>query len=1151
MKFITLLALHVSLLATDADWPTWRHDALRSGATAHALPEQLSLEWSRDLGKPDPAFDYHFRLCADEANEPVVAGGILFVPSNTTDGVTAYDIGSGALKWRFVTEGPVRFAPAVWEQMVFFGSDDGRVYAVDAITGDLKWKTRAAPEDRADYRMLVNDRLCSRWPVRGGVVLQNGVVYAGCGLWPSEGVFLTALDAATGSVKWRNSEIAQIDDGLQQHGKPADIGLPPHGYLAMIGGKVAMPSGRALAAFCDPANGKLDPYAGYWTKYYPVPRGSWALAGHERYWFQGGALMGTSAAEIEKLPHGPVSFEDFLSLAQKPAAWGEKLAADGVIKLSEENGKRGVLFDPRHPALGVNITPETATAGQLFQMAERPVLHLAPTGTRHEIGERGLPVFTANTMYRCEFLDIKNLPVERGVTRVAPPTYDVLRAYDLDSASWKIDAMKLVGKTQMKRRLEFKMLWELPISKMAVKLLAGDTLYLAGENEIAAVALPKAGEKPRITWKAKTPGTPVGVIAAHDHLIVTTSAGKLLVFGAKIVTPPSLPESPALAWERTSIYRAQIKTLREKLPAAGNALVLGWASGELAKELALQSTLRVIVIENDPAKAAAARDSLQHAGAWAKRLHIVSGTSDQIKLPPYFAEVILCEHTQSLDNGARPWARIALESLRPHTGVAILPLRPQLIDQAKAHAEKIGAGFDFSTTGRLTTIRRLAAPRGADDWTHETASAGNTFASTDTLAVPPFALLWYSGAIDRHFTPAFEYHHDRNPYPVIASGRMFMLAGHDLHAADAYTGRHLWHVTIPESEKTTLRHSDHRTTSRPTDSNYIATPDRIYVPHESEVRVFDAATGRELAPIRVPDDDTPWDECRIADDTLFVTLGSRLVALDRVSGAVKWQHRSDQGRAAFALGGGKVFVAGYATDRGQKAEKMPAIETTLTVLDAKTGESIWTAPLTAPARPEQGTRTASWQRIFNDNALKPTLHFQAERNLVLAIVDRHRFHAFDAISGSPLWHRSTQARLADLVGFEPPTLTRDLILCDDGSLLDPATGQPPKGMSHVGGRGVGCNRYVGSDALVTFRSASACFLDLGTKERTYFSSTRPGCTNSMIPAAGLLNAPNFAHGCVCNYPFLTSFALHHLPEAAKWGPAVKPDAQSNGNRKAD
>ena len=130
----------------------------------------------------------------------------------------------------------------------------------------------------------------------------------------------------------------------------------------------------------------------------------------------------------------------------------------------------------------------------------------------------------------------------------------------------------------------------------------------------------------------------------------------------------------------------------------------------------------------------------------------------------------------------------------------MLPLRPKLIDQAKAYVEKDG-GYEFSADNRLTMIRRVNAPKGADDWTHESAGAGNTFASHDVIAKPPFGLLWYSGGIDREFSPPFEFHHNRNPYPVIVAGRMFMLAANELHAVDAYTGRHLWKASVPESPK--------------------------------------------------------------------------------------------------------------------------------------------------------------------------------------------------------------------------------------------------------------------------------------------------------------------------------------------------------------
>jgi hypothetical protein len=267
---------------------------------------------------------------------------------------------------------------------------------------------------------------------------------------------------------------------------------------------------------------------------------------------------------------------------------------------------------------------------------------------------------------------------------------------------------------------------------------------------------------------------------------------------------------------------------------------------------------------------------------------------------------------------------------------------------------------------------------------------------------------------------------------------------------------------------------------------------------------------------------------------------------------VKWAHASEQEHVAFGLGDGHVFTVGYSTARGQSQTKIGAEKNELIVLKASTGEKLWSEPLDAQARKDQTDQSAgkpAWSGIFQDNPLKPTLHYNAAHGVVLAIMDRHDFHAFNAQSGSALWSYDSGSRLTDLVGFEPPTITSDKAVLDDGTLLDITTGKPDE--QAVGGRGTGCNRFIGSDALITFRSALACVMNLDSKERTYLTSTRPGCTNSMIPAAGLLNAPNYAHGCVCNYPFLTSFALHHLPEAAKWTPKEKPDVKVQKNPNAN
>ena len=169
-----------------ADWPQWRYDANRSAATTEQCSDEMTLLWVRDLGRPDPAYDHQYRMCADATYAPVAARGRLFVPSNRSDSVTAFELASGNVAWRYVTEGPIRMARLVHDGRVYFGSDDGHLYCVDADGGTLQWRVRGVPDGTPDSRMLVNGRIASRWPVRGAPVVHEGIVYFGCGLWPEE-----------------------------------------------------------------------------------------------------------------------------------------------------------------------------------------------------------------------------------------------------------------------------------------------------------------------------------------------------------------------------------------------------------------------------------------------------------------------------------------------------------------------------------------------------------------------------------------------------------------------------------------------------------------------------------------------------------------------------------------------------------------------------------------------------------------------------------------------------------------------------------------------------------------------------------------------------------------------------------------------------
>jgi len=116
-----------------------------------------------------------------------VSGGIVFFGSE--DGkLCALDTLTGKLKWSYQTGDSIYSSPTVTNGMVYFGSHDKKLYALDAITGELKWsyKTRDCV-------------LCSP-------TVERGIVYFG-----SEDSCWYALEALTGKLRWRYE--AELDSG--------------------------------------------------------------------------------------------------------------------------------------------------------------------------------------------------------------------------------------------------------------------------------------------------------------------------------------------------------------------------------------------------------------------------------------------------------------------------------------------------------------------------------------------------------------------------------------------------------------------------------------------------------------------------------------------------------------------------------------------------------------------------------------------------------------------------------------------------------------------------------------------------------------------------------------------------------------------------
>ena len=76
----------------------------------------------------------------------------------------------------------------------------------------------------------------------------DGIVYFGAGIWPSEGIFLVAVDVATGKTLWCNDSSGSIEMDQPHPGARAKSGIAIQGALAVEGNTLWVPTGRAVPA---------------------------------------------------------------------------------------------------------------------------------------------------------------------------------------------------------------------------------------------------------------------------------------------------------------------------------------------------------------------------------------------------------------------------------------------------------------------------------------------------------------------------------------------------------------------------------------------------------------------------------------------------------------------------------------------------------------------------------------------------------------------------------------------------------------------------------------------------------------------------------------------------------------------------------------
>ena len=186
-----------------AQWPSYRHDALRSGANAVNVSANLQNSWRLQL---DPSI-----------TQPVVSGDRLFLASRDTHTVYAVDAVSGEQLWKFTADGRVDSSPTLYKGLLLFGSADGYVTCLRQSDGGLVWKFRAAPHERLIQSF---GQLESVWPLHGSVLILDDLAYvsAGRSTFLDGGLFLYAIEPDTGRVVYQHQESGPYEDHAEGFG---------------------------------------------------------------------------------------------------------------------------------------------------------------------------------------------------------------------------------------------------------------------------------------------------------------------------------------------------------------------------------------------------------------------------------------------------------------------------------------------------------------------------------------------------------------------------------------------------------------------------------------------------------------------------------------------------------------------------------------------------------------------------------------------------------------------------------------------------------------------------------------------------------------------------------------------------------------------
>ena len=711
-------------------------------------------------------------------------------------------------------------------------------------------------------------------------------------------------------------------------------------------------------------------------------------------------------------------------------------------------------------------------------------------------------------------------------------------------------------------------LWELGISATNDLIKAGDYLYAADSNGITAVKF--VNNIPHIQRIHESDKSIERLVASHGKLIAVTDDGEIMVFGDNPVSNIPVIKQPE-STIRGHFFPGR-KIIRKTGVKEGYGVIIGTENIRLLKSLVAKTSLSLIALEKDRGRISWLREYFDSLGVSSDRLSFLNFDETISFLPKYFSSLTVVTDPEYLDDNNPDLLNGIFESTRPYGGKIWITARGRTKREFKSTMAGLGLyGADLSRGMRHVMISRAGALEGAADWTHNYGDIANTVKSDDEIVKAPLGILWFGGNSNLDVLPR----HGHGPSEQVIDGRLIIQGINSISARDVYTGRVIWKKVFEQLDKDNwlvfydetydeenpleMKYNQvHLPGANARGTNFIATREYVYVIEGTNCHLLDIKTGKTVKSFSTGSPDTEQlgyigvyesflilgnnfstypdmpseedDPRRVKFRNFNFTASKELIILNRFNGKEVWRIKANHGflHNSVIAGDGILFCLdkypqNLETKLKRRGEDLPSGSRML-YLDINTGDKL---------HEDTVNIFGSWLGYSAEHKL--LLQANRPSRDMLSGENGERMIVYDVSTRGPLWDKP-------LIYFNPPIISYDKIYTE-GEQFSLLTGDPIYEKDLITGEEVkwrfkreyGCGYVVASEHLLTFRSASAAFINLDVFEGTgSLGGFKAGCSANLIVANGVLNSPDYTRTCQCPYQNQTSLAMINMPWMTYW-----------------